>query len=280
MSWLAQIVVWLNAVANLIGRILFAPIAWLPGWASATLIAVGTGVLMLLIFKYTSNQASIKRVRDGIKANLLSLKLFKENALVVFSAQGRIFAGALKLAALAIVPMLVMVVPVTLLMAQMGLWYQARPLRPGEQAVVTLKLNGGVDSPWPKVQLQPSDAFDVTIGPVRALSERSVHWSIEAKESDYHRLTFLIGDDKTDKELAIGDGIMRVSIARPAWDWLEATLHPWERPFKPDDPVHSIDIDYPERDSWTSGADKWIVYWFGASMVAALCFRRALNVNI
>ena len=39
--------------------------------------------------------------------------------------------------------MLVMVVPVILILGQLSLWYQARPLRVGEEAVVTLKLNGG-----------------------------------------------------------------------------------------------------------------------------------------
>jgi hypothetical protein len=70
---LAQLVVLLNVVANAMGRLLFAPIAALPGWLSATLLACVTGALLLFIFKYTSNQAAIKRVRNEIDANLLSL---------------------------------------------------------------------------------------------------------------------------------------------------------------------------------------------------------------
>ncbi|HMF14070.1 MAG TPA: hypothetical protein VKE94_17260, partial [Gemmataceae bacterium] len=94
MDLLSQLVAWLNAAANAVGGVLLAPVGWLSGTLSATLIAIVSGVLLLLAFKYTSNQNAIKRVRADIKANLLALKLFKESALVALDAQGRILSGA------------------------------------------------------------------------------------------------------------------------------------------------------------------------------------------
>jgi hypothetical protein len=73
---------------------------------------------------------------------------------------------------------------------------------------------------------------------------------------------------------------MRVSVQRPAWDWSDALLHPAEPPFRPDSAVRSIEIDYPERSSWTSGTGWWLIYWFVVSTVSALCLRRWLNVNV
>jgi hypothetical protein len=73
---------------------------------------------------------------------------------------------------------------------------------------------------------------------------------------------------------------MRVSQQRPGWSLSDALLHPSEPPFRPDAPVRAIEIDYPRRDSWTSGTDSWVIYWFAVSMVAALCFRRVLNVHV
>ncbi|HEV3116830.1 MAG TPA: hypothetical protein VGY58_07250, partial [Gemmataceae bacterium] len=69
MDVLARAVAWLNAAANVLGRSLLSPIGMLPGWLSATLVSAITGVLLLIVFKYTSNQRAIKRVRDGIKAD-------------------------------------------------------------------------------------------------------------------------------------------------------------------------------------------------------------------
>ncbi len=173
-----------------------------------------------------------------------------------------------------------MVVPVTLLLGQLGLWYQARPLRVGEDTVITLKLNGDAAPAWPAVSLQPTDAVEVAVGPVRVQSKREVCWNVKARERGSHRLVFQVGDQPSSKELAIGDGLMRVSKERPGWDWSAILLNPGEEPFRPGDPVRSIEIDYPHRSSWTSGTDSWVVYWFVVSMVAALCFRRAFNVAV
>jgi len=73
---------------------------------------------------------------------------------------------------------------------------------------------------------------------------------------------------------------MRLSAKRPGWSWSDALLHPGERPFRPGSPVESIEIEYADRASWTSGSDWWVVYWFAMSMVAALCFRPWLKVSI
>jgi uncharacterized membrane protein (DUF106 family) len=277
---LAKLAAWLNALASLVGGVLLAPIGVLPGWLSATLVAALTGVLLLIVFKYTSNQRAIKTVRDDIKAHLLALKLFKDSTRVTFQAQGRIFLGAGRLFFLAVVPMLIMAIPVTLLLGQLALWYQARPLRVGEQAVMTLKLSGDANAAWPDVRLDPADVAEVTVGPVRVLSKHEVCWEIKARNAGYHRLLLRVDGQTVEKELAVGDGFMRVSKQRPGWNVGDILLHPWETPFGPDSPVQSIEIDYPDRPSRIHGTDWWVAYWFVVSFVAALFFRRWLNVNV
>jgi hypothetical protein len=279
MDLLAYVVAWLNAGADAFGRWALAPLGALPGWLSATLVSAATGVLFLWIFKYTSNQRAIKRVRSGIQANLLTLKLFKDSATVALKAQGRLLVGAGQLLVLAVVPMLVMLVPATLLLGQLALWYQARPLHVGEDAVVTLKLNGDAAAAWPEVRLEPAGA-KVTLGPVRVTSKRMICWNIRARENGYHHLVFHVNGQPVDKDLAVGDGFLRVSVERPGWQWSEMLLHPWEKPFGPDSPVQSITIDYPPREGWTCGTDYWVLYWFAVSMVSAVCFLRVFNVNV
>lgn len=280
MDVLTRIVVWLNAAANAVGSILLAPVAALPGWLSATIIAAVTGVLLLLVFKYTSNQRALKRVRANIKANLLALKLFKDSASVAVRAQGAIIVSAAWLAFYAIVPIVVMTVPVLLILGQLALWYQSRPLRIEEEAVLTLKLKGDIPSAGSDVRLEPTDGIEVLVGPVRVQSKRELCWNVKARSNGYYHLVFQ-GDDWTyGKDLAIGEGFMRVSPQRPGWHWLDVLENPSEEPFRPESPVQSIEIAYPKRASWTSGADKWVIYWFAVSMISALCFRRVLNVNI
>ena len=277
---LAQGVVVLNAVANALGRILLVPVGVLPGWLSATLVASITGVLLLVVFKYTSNQGAIKRVRNSIDANMLTLRLFKDSTLVTLRAQAGMIAGACRLMMRTLVPMAVMAVPVMLVLGQLSLWYQSRPLRVGEEAVITLALNGDAGSPLTDVGLQPTPAAEVEVGPVRVLGKREICWRVTARQNGLHHLTFDVGGQSIDKEFAVGDGFMRVSPLRPAWDWESILLNPEEPPFRPVSPVRSIEITYPGRTSWIYGTNYWVIYWFIVSMVAALCFRRAIGVSM
>jgi len=277
LSWIA---VRLNVAADALGGIVFAPLGVLPGWLSATLVAAVTGVLLLVAYKYTSNQRAIKRVRDDLDANLLALKLFKDSTSVTLRSQGRMVVGAFHLMLLALVPMLVMALPVMLLLGQLALWYQTRPLRVGEDAVLTLALGGDAKAPWPDVRLRPSDAVQVEVGPVRVRSKREVCWRLKGQSAGLHRLAFDIDGRTVDKQFAVGDGLMRVSALRPGWDWEEILLNPAEEPFRADSTVRSIKVEFPARSSWTSGTDSWVIYWFVVSMLAALVFRRALNVKV
>jgi hypothetical protein len=277
MDVLAQLVVWLNAAANAAGRA-FDFIAYLPGWLSATLIAVASGIAMLVVFKHTSNQRAIKRARQAIRANLLAVKLFYDNRLLGLRALGGVFLGALRLLVFAIVPILVMLVPVTLLLGQLALWYQARPLHIGEETAITLKLHDG--SEWPTARLESGDAIKDTHGPVRVLSQREICWNIRAEKDGYQRLVFHVGDQTIEKDLTVGSGLMRVSTRRPDWDWSEALLNPAERPFPPNSPVQSIAVEYPTRASWIYGTNRWIWYWFVVSLVTGFCLRGVFKVSL
>ena len=196
MNFFAHIMTWINIPMNVLGKYALALIAVLPGWLSNTIISAVTGVVLLIIFKYTSNQRAIGRVRDDIKANMLALKLFKDSISVTLQAQGRVFKAACLLLLHAIRPMLVMIVPISLLLAQMGLWYQSRPLLPGEEALVTVKLNSNIETPWPIdfASIEPTPAVEVTIESVGVFSNHAIHWKKRALERGSNPIVFKLDD--------------------------------------------------------------------------------------
>jgi uncharacterized membrane protein (DUF106 family) len=279
MNGLTAVLVALNTVANTLGNLLL-PIGYLPGGLSATLVAIATGLMMLLIFKYTSNQQAIKRVRANIRANLLAVRLFKDSIAVGLLAQGRVLLGALRLLGLAVVPMLVMLVPMVLLLAQLGVWYQAAPLPVDQETVVTVKFNGSVEESLPPIELVSNQAVEDLSGPVRIVSQREVCWNLVARQPGYHQLQFRVLGEVVEKELTIGNGVMRVSPLRPGWQWSDVLLYPREKPFPPTAAVQSIAIEYPPRSGWASGTDNWVIYWFVVSLLAGFLFRKPLKVNL
>ena len=145
---------------------------------------------------------------------------------------------------------------------------------------MTVKLNSNVEGNWPTVNIEPTSTIEVTVGPVRVLSRREICWEFKALENGKHNITFNVNQLHIEKELVIGDGFMRVSSTRPASNWAGILMHPAEKPFGPDSIVQSVTIDYPDRLSRASGTDRWLIYFFVASMVFALISRPFLKVRI
>ncbi|HEY0981507.1 MULTISPECIES: hypothetical protein [unclassified Schlesneria] len=280
-----QVVLKLNQIANTCGQVLLAPLHLLSELTGMVFVSVVSGLLLLIAFKYTSNQSAIKRVRDGIKADMLALSLFKDSMFVSLRSQFRIVLGAFKLIALSLVPILCMVVPVTLLLGQLSLWWQHRPLLRGEEAVVTLRLKpltSSVDSrpAWPSVEFNPAPAAAVTVGPVRISSQREICWNVRASADGYHLLQFLVDGQTFAKEIAIGERVMRVSQQRPEQTWMAMLTHPAEAAFDASSPVQSIEIQYPTRTSRGTGGQLWPVYWFIASSIVAYSLRGVFRVQM
>jgi len=270
-----------NGAANALGGFFLYPVAVLPSWLSINIISGLLGILLLLIFKYTSNQNAIACIRDDIKVNILAIRLYHESSSVALASQVRIFIGSLRLLFHSIVPMLIMIVPISLILVQMGLWYQAHPVRINDDpVVVTIRLNNDVNA-WPqKINLKPQPEILATIGPVRAFSKKEIHWKVKPVKKGYHTLVFQLDNQHYEKQLAAGDGFMRLSMVRPGQNIAAMFLNPLEKPFLRDSMVHSIRIDFPERDSIMFGTDAWLIYFFVASMVFAFLFKPVFRVRI
>ena len=143
-----------------------------------------------------------------------------------------------------------------------------------------MHLAGNDKTSWPAVQLSESPGFEPSTGPVRVKSKRALYWNVVAREPGYHKLVFEVDGQPIEKEFAVGDRLMRVSEQRPAWKWSDIVLYPAEEPFPRGVTVKSIEIQYPNRESWLTGSKTWLIAWFLGSTITALCFRGVFNVNL
>ena len=139
MDYLTRLMDWLGDIA-------FAILSVFSPGVALWIISAVTGVVMLYIWRYTSNQAAIGDVRQKIAANLLATRLFKDDISVSFRAQRRIIWQAIRLLGYSFQPMIIMMIPFVLIMAQIGLRYEHRPLAVGQKARVKVTLKQG--SQW------------------------------------------------------------------------------------------------------------------------------------
>jgi len=265
-----------NPVCTFIGDVCFAVIGLLPVWLGITVISAVAGVVMLVAFGRLSNQEAIGDAKDDIKANLLALKLYKDQIHVTWTAQWRLLWAILRLQRYMLVPVLVLLPPMVLALAQMGVRYQWRPLRAGERTIVKLRLTNANHQPQ-RVALDPNPGFAAEVGPVLGGGEYA--WRIKGNEAGRHRLMFHVDDRQLEKELVVGDALVRVGAERTARRWTAQLLHPVEAVIPDGISAESVTVLYPGRDSWVYGANYWVLYFFVVSMAAAIVLRPVFGVR-
>lgn len=264
---LAPLLFGINRVGTIVGDVLYAGLGVLPVWLGLTLISAVCGMLMLILFRYTSNQDAIGRHRDRMSANLLALKLFKDDIGVAFRCQGRLAIEMAKWQWHMLRPIFILIVLLLPVFAQMGTRYQWRPLKPGEETLLRVNLHENhADSI--NASIAASDGIAEAVGPVAG--DRDVVWRLTAGEPGRYTLDITVGDQSVQKEFVVGEPFERVSALRPGWDWTSQILHPIESPLPGEGVVQSIEIEYPGVESNIYGANWWILYFFIISMLAAI----------
>src|SRR6266849_9781350 len=83
--------------------------------AIVVVFSIVIGLLMIVLFGYTSNQKAIKLAKDQLKAHLLAVRLFQDQLHVVMSSYGRILRCTGHYLRLAFKPLLFVVLPLTFL---------------------------------------------------------------------------------------------------------------------------------------------------------------------
>ncbi len=275
-----MLVLGVNQPANLAGGLLAYPISVLPAWSAITFFSALLGFSVLFVYKHTSNQRAIGAIRDKIKADLLAVRLFKGNIPLAVSSQARVMLSSLGLLGHSVVPLLVMIVPVGLILVQLGMWYQAGPAEIGKHPVVVkMKLKASL-SPELAIMLKPNADMADLAGPVQVVSRNEIFWKIQPLAAGQTRLQFQVGDQVVEKLLSAGNGFMRISSKRPGMNWQDMLLYPLEPPIEDNSAVDSIEILYPQRKSHVYGTNWWLIYVFSVSMLFAFLLKPFLKVSM
>ena len=273
---LSPVLAFLNPICTVVGDGVYAVLDLTPPWLSLTILSTIIGVLLLIAFRYTSNQKAIGRARDDITANLLVLKLFKDDLWVGFRAQGRLLGALGRLQWHMLRPVLIMLFPLVLIVAQMGLRHQWRPLEPGEQSLLRLTLSPD-HADVEDAAITSNPGLVIEAGPVPGYGE--LVWRVRGGELGRHTIEITIAGQTLTKEVVVGRAFERVSAIRAGHVWTTQILHPAEPRLPADAPAAAIEILYYEYKSYFHGASWWILWFFIISMAAALIFKPVFKVR-
>src|SRR5262245_36405364 len=130
----------LNAILRTISGALLAPVAAWPPWLVLVGFSAIAGVGMAALFRVTSDQKALKAVAGRTRAQLMAMRLFKDDVRVAFRCQWDLLKATGRRLWLSLPPMAVAIVPFVLVLAQLSLYFEHKPPAAGERVVVGLRL--------------------------------------------------------------------------------------------------------------------------------------------
>jgi uncharacterized membrane protein (DUF106 family) len=262
--------------------LLFIPFRNMNPWVGMVIVSFLTGLLMLVIFRYTSNQAGIKKIKNKIKAHLLELRLYKDSLGLSMKAQGNILLANLKYITHSFKPLLVMIVPVILILIQMNFWFGYESLKPGEQTLLKVKLEEGYNPLQTDLVLEPAPEIVIETPPLRIEEYNEINWRISSQKSGIHHVDVVVAGKKITKTIATDTKpLSKLSPIKYRKKFVDELFYPVEAPISKDFPVKSIEVLYPAKRLNLFGFNvHWLIAYFALSIIFGFAFKGIFKVEI
>jgi len=259
------------------------PFARLHPWVGLTVVSVVTGVVMLFIFGKTSNQTKISETKAKLRAYIMEMWIFRNSTLVMFSAIGNVVRSNLNYLRHSLRPLVFLMIPVLVIMVQLGIRYQSEPLAPGDRTVVSVKLKEGAVPSRTELDLVAPAGVRVVSPALRIDSKGEVNWEIRAEKSGHHEVALVAGDETIRKVIDVGPTrkVGKLGALKPRANSWNAFLYPAEEPVPSDSVVESIAVEYPHRELrflWFNV--HWLVAFFIISVAAGFALKGVFGIEV
>jgi hypothetical protein len=247
----------------------------------AIVIAVSlvVGLLMVVLFGYTSDQKAIGIAKDQLKAHLLAVRLYRDQIPVVMGSYGKILRGTGRYLKLAFKPLLYVIIPITLLMVQIDRYLGATPIPPNAPFLLTVHTTGGDALNDVTVDL-PAE-ITMTAPPVHVPALNEIVWRLIGSKEGKYEVKIVAAGQSVVKAVCVGMGLPRISTIRLRGHFWERMFSSAEAALPENSPIESISINYPDRNIEVAGYGmNWIWLFFILSMVAGFVFKELLGIKI
>ena len=247
--------------------------------AIVILVSLGVGLLMVVLFGYTSDQKAIKVAKDQLKAHLLAVRLFRDQLPVVAGSYAKILRGTGRYLRLAFMPLLYVIIPITLLIVQLDRYLGTTAIPAGATFLVTARASSQDAMNALSLDLPPEIAL--TAPALHVAADNEVVWRLAAEKNGVYEIKVVANGQAAGKSVRVASGLERISPTRLRDHFWERMFTSAEPALPADSPVESIAVNYPERNIEIAGYEiNWIVLFFVLSMIAGFLFKELLGIQI
>jgi|SRR5271165_3588458 len=251
--------------------------------AIVVILSVVVGLLMVVLFGYTSDQKEIGIAKDQLKAHLLAVRLYRDQIPVVMGSYGKILRGTGRYLKLAFKPLVYVIVPITFLIVETDRYLGQTPIPVNTPFLLTVHATSSDELGWLNdtvLDLPPE--ITMTAPPVNIPAENEIVVRLVGSREGKYELTIPAPSGlSVTKSVCLGGGLPRLSTVRLRGHFWSRMFSSAEAALPENAPFDSIAIDYPDRNIDIAGYGmNWIWLFFILSMAAGFIFKELLGIKI
>jgi len=247
--------------------------------AAVLVLSVITGLVMIVLFGYLSDQKAVRVAKDQLRAQLLAVRLFQDQPQVVLRAYGRIFTGTARYLRVSFKPLAFIILPMILLLVYCDHYFGSLPFQANQPILLKVQLDK--PSALDGIALRLPPGLTESAPPVHIADNGEVDWRLVASAGGNYLVNVVAGGQEIKKQVVVSNNLTHLSECRLRGQLWRRLLECAEPALPASTPVRSLVVNYPARDilvgPWTTN---WLVVYFVVSLAAAVLFKFVLGIEI
>ena len=274
----------LNRMTTRVFDALMSPLELLGNEAALVLISGLFGIVALLIFKQISWQKGIKNAKDKIKGDMIAIRIYQDDLVVVGTSVVKVFFRNFNYLALNFLPILPLMAPFVLVAAQLVVRYGFAPIPiqdptvailPGEGTMLEVYAAEGRNADIAGMKIDLPAGLRAVSPPAVNAADGVCFQEVIATQPGEWEILFEFADGSTAvKKVVTGDEPARVMQPERVAGFWSAWMWPAEDRFPEDCPIDRVVLEYPSQDL------RWLPDGPGAILIVFLISSMAFGAAI
>lgn len=236
-------------------NIVFAPLLKLPVLWAVIALALFVSLIVILVTKYTTNQALMKKIKDDMKEHQKQIKELKNEPAKALEVQKKSMELNMKYMMHSLRPTLITLIPIILIFGWMSSIFAYESIKPQQEFSITVFFGKNSNG---NAEIIAPEEIKIVGDKIRKIENEKAAWDLKGQEGE-HVLEFSYNGERQQKNILITKNKKYIEPIKKIGNGQ----------------IKSIQIDYlPKKILNIFG---WRLGWLGTYIIFSIVFTMALR---
>ena len=235
-------------------NIIFAPLLKLPILWTVIILSFLVSIIIIIITKYTTDQALMKKLKDDIKEYQKQVKGLKSEPAKAMEVQKKAMELNMKYMMHSLKPTIITFIPIILIFGWMSSTFAYESIKPNQEFSVSAFFDKDING---NAEIIVTEGIEITDEKNKKIENGKATWALKGAEGE-HILEFVYNSEKQQKSILITN--------------TEKYIEPIK---KTSGAIKSIQIDYKPRKILNLFG--WKLGWLGTYIILSILFTMTLR---